>query len=450
MIDALTSTADVPAAPGSETTMVVPRTPPDPHASKLPPNHPGLQLKRPPFRVLRRGPIVGISMALAGLGAVAFARGFLVPDNPPTADMVNANDPEAPVAPNLVVADLMKNAPGNNSPVNPGRPPAAPKISGLPMSPAPGDQRAAALTQAMEPMPNGRQLDPKAPPAAPRPPSPEREARRQELARAKAGGMFFSGEGETPRPSDRQTLPPAAPAIASDPGHAAARQVAEQDPNGQGAKSAFMREAAKDRTTYSATQVSQPLSPYEVKAGAVIPTTLITAINSDLPGEVVAQVRENVYDTVTGAYLLIPQGSRLLARYDSAVTYGQERVLLCWQRLIRPDGSSISLECAPGVDLSGQAGFSDEVDNHWGKLITGVVLSSMLAAVTQAAAGSVEGYRPNLAQSFAAGAAGDLASAGQQITRKNIGLQPTVKIRPGYSVNVLVNKDLVIPPYRTR
>jgi type IV secretion system protein VirB10 len=182
-------------------------------------------------------------------------------------------------------------------------------------------------------------------------------------------------------------------------------------------------------------------------ASRQVPTTLITAINSDLPGEVVAQVRENVYDTVTGNYLLVPQGSRLLARYDSGVTYGQERVLLCWQRLIRPDGSSISLECAPGVDLSGQAGFADEVDNHWGKLFTGVVLSSLLSAVTQASTGDVQGYRPTLAQSFTAGAASDFASAGQQITRRNIGLQPTIKIRPGFSVNVLVNKDLVIPPY---
>jgi type IV secretory pathway VirB10-like protein len=446
MLDALTTTGTANLPTQTEPTTIVAKSTPDPHASKMPADHPGLRLRRPPFRVLRRGPIVGISMALAAVAAIALGRGFLSVDNAPAAELGNQTGPQAPAAANLEVADLVKNAPGNNSPVNGGRskPPIPPTVVAAP--PAASDPRTAVLTQSMA---GGQPPDGGVGKQPPHTPSPEAEACRQERERARAAGLFFAGEGETPS-GDRPTAP-SRPLVAGavDNAGVAARPGGDPDPNGQSGKTAFMRENAKDHSTYNASQVLGPLSPYEVKAGSIIPTTLITGINSDLPGEVVAQVRENVYDSISGAYLLIPQGSRLLARYDSAIAYGQERVVLCWQRLIRPDGTSLSLECAPGVDLAGQAGFADEVDHHWGKLITGVVLSSLLAAVTQAATGNVDGYRPSLAQSFTAGAAGDMASAGQQITRKNIGIQPTVKIRPGYSVNVLVNKDLVIPPYQS-
>ena len=139
-------------------------------------------------------------------------------------------------------------------------------------------------------------------------------------------------------------------------------------------KSDFLSRDGINNASYLSQSLASPRSPYEVKAGTIIPTSLITGINSDLPGQVIGQVRENVYDTVTGNHLLIPQGSRLLATYDSSVTFGQERVLVCWNRLIRPDGSSIPLECMPGVDLAGYAGFADQVDNHWWRIITGVAL----------------------------------------------------------------------------
>jgi type IV secretion system protein VirB10 len=129
------------------------------------------------------------------------------------------------------------------------------------------------------------------------------------------------------------------------------------------------------------------------------------------------------------------------------VAWGQERVLVCWNRLIRPDGSSIALDCMPGVDLAGYAGFADEVDNHWWRIITGAVFSSVLAATAQRSQGDVSGYQPSFPQVWAGGAAGQINQSGQQITQKNLQLQPTITVRPGFSVNVLVTKDIVITPY---
>ena len=183
----------------------------------------------------------------------------------------------------------------------------------------------------------------------------------------------------------------------------------------QGRKNDFLTQT--DRSDgYLPNQVVQPRSPYELKAGSIIPTVLVTGINSDLPGTILGQVRENVYDTVSGNYLLIPQGSKLLASYDSMVAYGQERVLVCWQRLIRPDGTSLSLDCQPGVDLGGYAGFADTVDNHWWRVLTGVALGSVLAAGVVVPQGNVSGYVPSIGQGMAANAAGAINQAGQQIT----------------------------------
>lgn len=228
---------------------------------------------------------------------------------------------------------------------------------------------------------------------------------------------------------------------------AASTTSSTSDQNLQGRKNDFLTQT--DRSDgYLPNQIVRPRSPYELKAGTIIPTVLVTGINSDLPGTILGQVRENVYDTVSGNYLLIPQGSKLLASYDSMVAYGQERVLVCWQRLIRPDGTSLSLDCQPGVDLGGYAGFSDTVDNHWWRVLTGVALGSVLAAGVVVSQGNVSGYVPTIGQGMAANAAGAVNQAGQQITNRALNIQPTIKVRPGFSVNVLVTKDLVVPPYR--
>src|SRR5450631_642498 len=239
--------------------------------------------------------------------------------------------------------------------------------------------------------------------------------------REKALGASLYANIDDPFAGEQRLVPTASSGAQPSPdGAGAARAVASAAPadqNMQGRKNDFLTQT--DRSDgYLPNQMVRPRSPYEVKAGTIIPTVLITGINSDLPGTILGQVRENVYDTVSGNYLLIPQGSKLLASYDSMVAYGQERVLVCWQRLIRPDGTSLSLDCQPGVDLGGYAGFTDTVDNHWWRVLTGVALGSVLAAGVVVPQGNVSGYVPTIGQGMAANAAGAVNQAGQQITTR--------------------------------
>lgn len=223
--------------------------------------------------------------------------------------------------------------------------------------------------------------------------------------------------------------------------------VAKQ--NMQGEKREFIdTQESGTNAGYINSRLTWPKSMFEVKAGSIIPISIITGINSDLPGEIIGQVRENVYDTITGNHLLIPQGTRLMATYDSVIAYGQERALLCWSQVRMPNGSSINLECAPGIDLAGYSGLSDEVDNHWGRLILGVGLSTVLSAGISLSQGDVEGYTPSITQGMAANAAEQINDVGKQFTKKNLDIQPTIKIKPGFNGNVLVNKDIILTPYK--
>jgi len=211
----------------------------------------------------------------------------------------------------------------------------------------------------------------------------------------------------------------------------------------QSAKRAFL-DAAPDKRTASADRLTAPASPYVVQAGSVIAAALITGLRSDLPGQITAQVTENVYDSPTGRTLLIPQGARLVGEYDSQVAFGQERVLLAWTRLILPDGRSIALERQPGSDAAGYAGLEDGVDNHWGKLFQAAILSTLLSVGSEAGASEDEN---NLAQAIRAGAANSFSQTGQQIVEHELTIQPTLTIRPGYPVRVMVTHDLVLEPY---
>jgi type IV secretory pathway VirB10-like protein len=191
-----------------------------------------------------------------------------------------------------------------------------------------------------------------------------------------------------------------------------------------------------------------PHSPYQLMAGTLIPGLLLTALNSDLPGQILGQVSQNVFDTVTGNHLLLPQGTKVIGEYDSRIVYGQERVLIVWTRLILPNGKSISLEGMPGVDLSGSAGLSDQVNHHWGRLITSVVFSSLLGASAQIAQGrTYNSFDPDYGELATQGFAQNMTQVGQQITRKNLNIQPTIEIRPGFRFNVFVNKDLTLEVY---
>jgi type IV secretion system protein VirB10 len=179
-------------------------------------------------------------------------------------------------------------------------------------------------------------------------------------------------------------------------------------------------------------------------------TSLITGIRSDLPGQITAQVTENVYDSPTGRFLLVPQGTRLIGVYDSQVSFGQSRVLLVWTRLIMPNGRSIVLERQSGADTAGYAGLEDDVDNHWGALFKAALLSTLLGVGSELGAGSDSGTGNNggLIQALRLGASDSLNQTGQKIVQRNLNIQPTLTIRPGFPVRVIVNRDLVLEPYR--
>lgn len=222
--------------------------------------------------------------------------------------------------------------------------------------------------------------------------------------------------------------------------------AARDDANRQDDKRSFSREKGDGFV------LNQPLmpaaSPTVVSAGTLIPALFLTGINSDLPGTITAQVSQPVYDTPTGRHVIIPQGSMLLGTYDSRVTFGQNRVLLVWQRLRFPNGSSIDLEAMPGVDMSGYAGVRDKVNNHWGKLVASVVLSSTVAATVAVSQGSTSSAFQSEAKQEAAQAAGQaINQAGSQIVQRSLNVQPTLEIRPGQRVAVMVNKDLALMPY---
>ena len=218
--------------------------------------------------------------------------------------------------------------------------------------------------------------------------------------------------------------------------------------NGQDRKLAFVN-APIDRRTTSPDRLVRPASPFVVQAGTIIPAALITGIRSDLPGKITAQVTENVYDTPTGRARLIPQGARLIGAYDSQVAFGQSRVLLVWTRLIMPNGRSIVLERQPGADAAGYSGLEDQVDNHWKELLGAAALSTLLAVGTEVNSGAdVNDTNGAIIQALRRGAGNSLNQTGQQLVRRNLNVQPTLTVRPGFPVRVIINRDLVLEPYK--
>jgi type IV secretion system protein VirB10 len=202
--------------------------------------------------------------------------------------------------------------------------------------------------------------------------------------------------------------------------------------------------AAVDRRTASPERLEAPESPYVLQAGAVIPAALITGLRSDLPGQVTAQVTQDVYDSPTGRVLMIPQGARLIGQYDAQISFGQSRALLVWNRLIMPNGRSIVLERQPGADLAGYAGLSDRVNNHWGTLFEAAVLSTILSVGAEAGTSQTENA---LVQALRQGASQGVNQVGQQVVGRALNVQPTITIRPGFPVRVMVTRDLVLEPY---
>jgi type IV secretion system protein VirB10 len=216
------------------------------------------------------------------------------------------------------------------------------------------------------------------------------------------------------------------------------------DPNMQDQKLAFLN-GPSDAPTVSSDRLTPAASPYIIQAGTIIPAALITGIESDLPGQITAQVTENVYDSPTGQYLLIPQGARLIGQYNSEVAYAQTRVQLIWTRLIMPDGQSIVLDNQPGADTQGYSGLQDGVNNHWGALFDAALLSTFLSVGAEA---GTSGQDNSLIQAIRSGASNSINQTGQQVVERELNIQPTLTIRPGFPVRVIVDRDFVLTPYR--
>jgi type IV secretion system protein TrbI len=269
--------------------------------------------------------------------------------------------------------------------------------------------------------------------------SAEEQRRLQEIEAARTSKLFATTETRPSRvaePGAKVSAPGAAPELALG--------LAPQSmmPSAQDQKLAFLN-APTDRRTVSPDRIVAPASPNILQAGAVIPAALITGIRSDLPGQIIAQVTEHIHDSPTGRILLVPQGTRIIGQYDSNVQFGQGRVLLVWNRLIFPNGRSIVLERQPGADPEGYAGLQDGVDYHWWDLAKAAGLSTLLSIGAELATNNDD----RLIRAIRNGGQDTINDAGQQIVRRQLSVAPTLTIRPGFPVRIVVTRDLVLEPY---
>lgn len=283
----------------------------------------------------------------------------------------------------------------------------------------------------------------------------ERLARLKEAEEAAASSVFFRAGGQRAAATapTKAAAPAPAPNAPFDPLALAPSSTAVQptDPtatqNRQEQKEAFLNNSGSAQTRNSG-NLQLPASPYQVMAGTVIAAALVTGIKSDLPGDVIATVTEPVYDTATGRYLLIPQGSRILGRYNSQVSYGQSRVQVVWNRVILPDTSSFQLDNLVGTDPAGYAGLEDGVDWHWRRIFAGAALTTLLGIGAELAApeNRQDGNRIIIAGRDST--QDNVNQIGQEMTRRNMNVQPTLTSRPGLPVRVIVNRDLMLRPYQ--
>lgn len=400
-------------------------SPPAPEAPSIPAkvDPETLALRAQPARAIRfkRGAIIGV----AALGSVSLAATAWVALR--STDLHLAAPAEDPPVAAKAPTDTLNRLPGSYGDV--------PKLG----PPLPGDLGRPILEhqRAMAIAPPAESGTPRAYQAA----VTERERRATELKAARESGVLVqSGNRTDPaRTADAALSSPSVPAtdasrLAIDP---------DRDPNAQQRKADFV--SARDTGgDVNEQRLSPPASPNMLSAGSVIAASLITGLRSDLPGLVTAQVTERVYDSATGSTLLIPQGARLIGSYDSVVAFGQKRALVVWQRIILPDGSSIRLDNVPATDPSGYAGLADKVDFHTWALLKGVAISTLLgvgATVTFSG-------ESDLVQAIRQSTQQNVSRAGDQITSRNLQIQPTITIRPGAPVRLVVHRDLILAPWK--
>lgn len=270
----------------------------------------------------------------------------------------------------------------------------------------------------------------------------ERERQLAELKAARQSGLLVQGRQAANGTASEAAVAPAS--VPSPPASVAGTAMDQaRDPNAQGRKAEFVGTLDPHGPT-NPHALAPALSPYTVSAGSVIAASLITGLRSDLPGLVTAQVTERVYDSATGRILLIPQGARLVGSYDSVVAFGQKRALLVWQRIVLPDGSSMQIDNEPASDPSGYAGLQDKVDFHTWALLKGVALSTLLGVSSELALSG----QSDLVQAIRMSTQDNVARAGDQITQRNLDVQPTITIRPGAPVRLIVHRDLILAPWR--
>ena len=223
-------------------------------------------------------------------------------------------------------------------------------------------------------------------------------------------------------------------------------ELPPEDPNKQDVKIAFAKEAHSN--TYLPKGREEPLSQYELKIGTLIPATMISGLNSDLPGQIIASVSQNVYDSATGSHLLLPQGSKLYGLYDSQIAYGQDRVLVAWTRVNYPDGTTLELNGMGAIDAGGFAGFEDQVNHHYWKIFGNAFLLGLITGATEAGLSDDDDDDNSTGEDVNDGVTQQFAETGSTLIEKNLSVQPTIIIRNGYKFNIMMNKDVVLQPYQ--
>ncbi|OJY70829.1 MAG: conjugal transfer protein TrbI [Sphingobium sp. 66-54] len=398
--------------------------PEEPVPTKVDPE--AFALRGNPGRVVRfrRSAIIG----LAGLGSVMIVGAAWMALKPASFRMIASHEEPADVE-TRATADILANAPKSYGDV--------PQL-GVPL---PGDLGRPILA-------HQRAVGAAAPPATPDQVAQAAEAERQRLvterkAARESGIMMQIEGGSTSGVGAPQVI--ATPGIISIPNEA--NRMAfdpDRDPGAQQHKADFVAGGDQGADLNSHGLVA-PASPWTLSAGSIIAASLITGLNSDLPGLVTAQVTENVWDSITGRTLLIPQGSRLIGRYDSVVAFGQKRALVVWSRIILPDGSSVRIDNASATDTAGYAGLADKVDGHSWQLLKGVALSTLLGVGTELSFGSSES---DLVRAIRQSAQQSGTRAGDQLVLKSLNVQPTIRVRPGWPLRIVVHKDLVLQPWQ--
>lgn len=277
------------------------------------------------------------------------------------------------------------------------------------------------------------------PPPDPRIAAAERERERaaQERDSARKSQLFLAA---STRGAEARTE--ASIDTAPVPGNAAGGATSPPTATPSSSRREFL-EQSRSRRTDSSERILRLQSPHVVQAGSIIPAALITGIRSDLPGQITAQVTQNVYDSPTGRILLIPQGSRLIGEYDSDVAAGQNRVLLAWDRLILPGGNSIVLDRLPGADPGGMAGLEDRTDYHWGNMLKAALISTLLGAGTELAASNDS----DLVRALRFGTQDTVNQTGRQVVQRQLNVPPTLTVRPGFALRIIVTRDLILEPF---